>query len=76
MIVIERIEPTEPDGWVFIKTYSDAGRLIRQDGTDALYTEAIDPEFAHRTYTETDIPAEEDGITNDELVDIVFGGIE
>ena len=56
MIVIERIEPEKEGDWVLIRTYSDSGKLIRQDETGDLYSEAIDPEFTNRTYTETDTP--------------------
>lgn len=51
---------TRPDGVVLVRTYSDAGMMIEQDGTGAQYAEAIDPENMHRTYTETDIPIEGD----------------
>jgi len=33
---------------------------IMQDGTGEIYNEAIDPEFTGRTYTETDIPIDDD----------------
>ena len=61
MIIQTRMQ-TSPDSWVLIKTFSDRGMMIRQDETGDLYAEAIDPEFAHRTYTETEtpIPAPED----------------
>lgn len=42
-----------------VRTYSDAGFKIKQDGTDIIYDEAIDPIFMNRTYTETDEPIEE-----------------
>lgn len=48
----------EEDGWVLVRAYSSKGVKIKQDGTNEIYTEAIDPEFANRTYTETDIPIE------------------
>lgn len=51
---------TRPDGVVLVRTYSDTGMMIEQDGTGAQYAEAIDPENMHRTYTETDIPVEGD----------------
>ena len=41
-----------------IKTYSDAGMMIRQEQTGAIYDEAIDVEFAGYTYVETDTPIE------------------
>lgn len=53
MIVKEVIE-----GRNLIKTYSDAGFMIRQEPTGAIYGEAIDVEDAPYTYTETDIPIE------------------
>lgn len=54
MLVIETME----DGRVH--TYSDAGMLIRQNETDILYEDAVDIP-GHFTYTETDIPIEEEG---------------
>ena len=48
-------------------TYSDAGYKIRQDGTGNIYDEAYDPLDTTRTYTETDIPIEQD----EEVEDIV-----
>ena len=41
-----------------VKTYSDAGMMIRKIGTDELYSEAIDPKKFDRRYEETDIPIE------------------
>ena len=67
MIVQERFQ-LEENGWVFVKTYSDSGMKISQDETGALYDEAIDPEFTNRTYTETDIPIENEEET--ELSDV------
>ena len=49
---------TRSDGVNLYRTYSDAERLIQKDGTDELYTEAIDVENSGFTYTETDIPIE------------------
>ena len=72
MIVQERFQ-LDPDGWWLVRTYSDAGFMIRQDATGDLYAEAIDPEDAHRTYTETDIPIEDDA-SAEEIVDILLGG--
>lgn len=42
------------NGRTFIRTYSDANRMIRQDGTGAIYAEAYDPADSGRTYTETE----------------------
>ena len=60
------------DGVILNRTYSDSGMKIRQDGTGALYDEAIDPEETGRTYTETDVPIEEP--TAEEIVNILLGG--
>lgn len=62
----------EEDGWEFVRSYSSRGMMIRQDGTDELYAEAVDPVFMNRTYTETDIPIpeeeenREDNVENEE----------
>lgn len=55
-IVTERFE----DSVDLVRTYSDQGMMIRQDETGYLYSEAIDPDYMHRTYTETDIPIEQE----------------
>ena len=55
-----------------VRTYSDAGMMIMQDGTGHIYAEAIDPEGSGRTYTETDTPAET--LTAEELLSILTGG--
>ena len=54
MIVQETIEGNDS----LVKTYSDAGMMIRKIGTDELYSEAIDPKKFDRKYEETDIPIE------------------
>lgn len=53
-LVQNRFKQSE-DGWVLVLTYSDRNKMISQDETGYLYTEAIDPDFMHRTYTETEI---------------------
>ena len=50
MVIYEKISDT------LVKAYSDQGMMLKQDGTGALYPEAIDPVSAGRTYTETDTP--------------------
>ncbi len=40
------------------RTYSDRNMMIQKDGTDEIYSEAIDVENSGFTYTETDIPIE------------------
>lgn len=49
----------------FVHTYSDAGKRIRQDGTDIIYDDAYDPADFGRTYTETD-----ELISGDENVEV------
>lgn len=68
MIVHEPIE-----GRNLVKTYSDAGFLVRQEQTGALYAEAIDVVGTDMTYVETDIPAEDD-MTAEEALAIILGG--
>ncbi len=55
-IITEKFENSGDLG----KTYSDRGMKIRQDGTGILYDEAVDPDYMGRTYTETDIPIEQE----------------
>lgn len=43
------------DGVRLYRTFSDSGKMIRQEQSGVLYSEAIDPEGAGATYTETDI---------------------
>lgn len=63
MIITENVTI---DGRQFVKTYSDAGMYIRQEQTDALYSEAIDVENAPFTYVETDIPIEGEELSETE----------
>lgn len=51
---------TRSDGVKLYRTYSDRNMMIQKDGTDEIYSEAIDVENSGFTYTETDIPIEED----------------
>ena len=52
---------TREDGVKLYRTYSDQNMMIRKDGTEELYSEAIDVEGSGYTYTETDIPIEDEG---------------
>lgn len=56
---------TRPDEIKLFRSFSDSGMLIRKDGTEQLYSEAVDVEGCGYTYTETDIPAYDK--ENDEL---------
>lgn len=51
---------TREDGVNLYRTYSDENFMIKQNETGDLYDEAIDVENAPYTYTETDIPIEEE----------------
>lgn len=62
------------NGREFVRTYSDAGLMIRKDGTDEVYAEAIDPVGSGRTYTETDEPVQEEDLTAEEALSIITGG--
>ena len=52
------------DGVKLYRTYSDRNMMIQKDGTEEIYSEAIDVENSGFIYTETDIPIE--GDTDDE----------
>ena len=55
------------DGVKLYRTYSDRNMMIQKNGTEELYSEAIDVENSGFTYTETDIPIE--GETDELTVD-------
>ena len=55
MIIQEIIE----GNITLVKTFSNAGFMIRKKGTEELYSEAIDPKRFNREYEETDIPIEQ-----------------
>lgn len=61
MVIYEEISGTD-----LVRAYSNNNMMIRQDETGVLYTEAIDPNYMGRTYTETDIPIEEEDFNIDE----------
>lgn len=62
----------------FVRTYSDANLMIKQDGTGAVYSEAYDPVDSGRTYTETEELIEGETDTEDykTAFEILTGGIE
>ena len=51
---------TREDGVKLYRTYSDKDMMIQKDGTDEIYSEAIDVENSGFTYAETDIPIDGD----------------
>lgn len=58
-----------------IKTYSDLGVKIHGGLPEADYDEAYDPIDSGRTYTETDIPID-DETSAEEIVNILTGEAE
>ena len=73
-----RTEPyrTREDGVELLRSYSDIGMKIIQDGTEAVYDEAVYPDGLGRTFSETDIPIDAEEATAEEIVDILLGGGE
>lgn len=65
------------NGHTFVRTYSNANRTIKQDGTGAVYSEAYDPMGSGRTYTETDeeIPTEAGSEDYKTAFEIITGGV-
>ena len=59
-------------GKQFIRTYSDKGMYIHGGSPEADYSEALDPAELGRTYTETDVPVEDEA-TAEEIVEILTG---
>lgn len=61
-----------------VRTYSDAGFLIHGGFPEGDYAEALDPIEAGRTYTETDIPIEEEEPTEDDYAEAgrIMMGVE
>ena len=55
-MLINEYYRTREDGVKLYRTFSDSDMMIRKDGTDELYAEAVDVENSGYTYTETDLP--------------------
>ena len=71
-----KIETITINGRTLVRTYSDANRMIRQDGTGAVYAEAYDPVGSGRTDTETEESIETDMTETEEKAqayDIIMG---
>ena len=75
MIVKEEYK-TRADGVKLFRTYSDENRKIIQNETDIVYTEAIDVENAHYTYSESTETIETEEMTAEEALSIILGGEE
>lgn len=73
-MIIREHYMTRPDGVELYRTCSDAGYMIRQNETGALYSDAVDVENSGYTYTETDIEIEDSDISAEEALDILMGG--
>lgn len=70
MIIQEIIDET------LVRTYSDKNVFIHGGFPEGDYAEAIDPVELHRTYTETDIPIEDEeseGTEALEILNIILG---
>lgn len=66
-------ENFEKNGRTLVRTRSDAGYLIRQDGTGAVYDEAVDPADSGRTYTETTERTPDVELDAQQALDIITG---
>lgn len=72
-----KIETITINGRTLVRTYSGANRMIKQDGTGAVYAEAYDPVDSGRTYTETEeeIPTATDDADYKTAFEIITGGV-
>lgn len=57
-MIVREFYRTRKDGVNLYRTYSDANKYIKKVGTDEVYSEAIDVEYANFKYVETDIEIE------------------
>ena len=57
-MVVKEFYRTRKDGVNLYRNYSDQNLKIRKVGTEEIYDEAIDVEFAPYLYEETDMPIE------------------
>lgn len=62
---------TRSDGVKLYRSYSDIGKMIKQNETGMVYDEAIDVETAPYTYSESDESTE---ISSEEALEIILGG--
>ena len=56
-----------------VRTYSDAGMMIRQVETGNLYSDAVDVVPCRYTYTETDTPVPDTELSAEEALKIIVG---
>lgn len=71
MIIQEHFLINEVD---FVRAYSDKGVKIHGGMPEADYDVVEEPSSLGRTYTETDIPIEEDEAEAEEILNILTGG--
>ena len=57
-----------------VRTYSDAGMMIRQVETGNLYDEAVDVQPCRYSYEETDTPVPDTELSAEEALKIIVGG--
>jgi hypothetical protein len=72
-MIINEFYREREDGVRLYRTYSNAGMMIRQEQTGAVYSEAVDVENSGYTYVETDTPIESEDITDNEALNILLG---
>lgn len=68
-----KTETFEKNGRTLVRTYSDAGHIIQQNGTGVVYSEAVDPVEMGRTYTETDELVPDTELSAEEALNIITG---
>lgn len=61
------------NGRTLVRTWSDAGYMIQQSGTGAVYSEAVDPADSGRTYTETTERTPDVELDAQQALDIITG---
>ena len=59
VVIIKEEFKTRMDGVKLFRTYSDEGKMLIQNETGIIYSEAIDVEDAPYTYSESDEEVEE-----------------
>lgn len=70
-MVRREFHSTRRDGVKLYRSYSDVGKMIKQNETGMIYDEAIDVENAPYTYIETEKSVE---ISAEEALEIITGG--
>ena len=71
MIVTERLTSLG-----LIRHYSNRGMMIKQIQTGEVFPEAVDPIDSIYTYKETNTPINNEYLTAQQALDVIFGGID